>query len=289
MELTNRRPDGTMPRMQETVKPLDRNRLSVLIAALLLGSVLFRFIELPEHVWRLEPLGSPLEIHVTGTWLLITLMVGLVCTGTNLILHGHPHLDEHFGRPVYIAWILPGLVAGLTAYVLDGISTWPVWVGALLLSGIGISLVVSAEYRAISPDDAGYPAARLTLNVLAYLLAFVLFTVIYHTRTRSLVTATLTTFTATLLALDLLSVANVPINRVLGYAAAIGLVVGESTWVVNYWQISAWIGGLSLLLVFYVGINVAHQHLLERLRPAILVEFAVVALVVLVVVVLRTP
>jgi len=274
-----------MPPVQETIKPLDRNRLSVLIAVLLLGSVLFRFIELPEHVWKLRPLGSPLEIHVTGAWLLIAVMVGLVCTGTNLILHGHPHLEESLERPVYIAWILPGVVAGLSAYVLAGTPAWPVWVGALLLVGIGISLVVSAEYSVISPNAPGYPTARLALNMLAYLLAFVLFTIIYHTRTRSLVTATLAMLTAALLALDLLSVADVPLGRVLPFAGVVGIIVGESTWAMNYWQVSAWTGGLFLLLIFYAAINVAHQYLLERLRLSILVELAVVVAIVLFIVV----
>ena len=275
--------------MEETIKPLDRNRLSVLIAVLLLGSVLFRFIELPEHVWKLRPLGSPLEIHVTGTWLLIAVTVGLVCTGTNLILHDHPHLGEHFERPIYIAWILPGVVAGLSAYLLAGALNWPVWVGILMLVGVGISLVVSAEYSAISPDAPGYPTARLALNMLAYLLAFVLFTIIYHTRTRSLVTATLAMLTAVLLALDLLSVADVPMRRVFPFAGVVGLIVGESIWAVNYWQISAWAGGLFLLLIFYAAINVAHQYLLERLRLSILVELAIVTTIVLVVILLRVP
>ena len=275
--------------MQETVKPLDPNRLSVLVAVLLLGSVLLRFIELPEHVWELEPLGSPLEIHVTGTWLLVTLMVGLVCTGTNLILHDHPHLREHTGRPIYISWILPGLLAGLLAYLLARAPTWPLWVGGLILVGVGISLAVSAEYTAVSPDSPGYPMARLGLNVLAYLLAFTLFAIIYNTRSRSLVTATLTLFTGTLLALDLLSVADVEFRRVLLFAGIVGLITGESTWALNYWQISAWAGGLFLLLIFYTAVNVAHQHLLERLSGSILVEFAVVAVIVLTIILLRAP
>lgn len=275
--------------MQETVKPLDPNRLSVLVAVLLLGSVLLRFIELPEHVWKLEPLGSPLEIHVTGTWLLVTLMVGLVCTGTNLILHDHPHLREHTGRPIYVSWILPGLLAGLLAYLLARAPTWPLWVGGLILVGVGISLAVSAEYTAVSPDSPGYPMARLGLNVLAYLLAFTLFAIIYNTRSRSLVTATLTLFTGTLLALDLLSVADVEFRRVLLFAGIVGLITGESTWALNYWQISAWAGGLFLLLIFYTAVNVAHQHLLERLSGSILVEFAVVAVVVLTIILLRAP
>lgn len=275
--------------MQEIIKPLDRNRLSVLMAVLLLGGVLFRFIELPEHTWKLHPLGSPLEIHVTGAWLLIALMVGLVCTGTNLILHGHPYLGKHLNKPIYISWILPGIVAGLSAYALSGVSIWAVWVGILLLAGVSISLVISAEYNAVSPAAPDYPTARLALNMLAYLLAFVLFTVIYHTRTRSLVTATLTLLTAIPLALDLLSAADAPMRRIFPFAGAVSLIVGESTWALNYWQVSAWSGGLLLLLIFYVAINVVHQHLLERLKASTLIEFAVVAAVVLTIIILKTP
>ncbi len=277
--------------MQETIKPLDRNRLSVLMAVLLLGSVLFRLIELPEHVRELQLLGSPLEIHITGTWLLAALMVGLVCTGTNLILHDHPQLEDYPGRPIYISWILPGTMAGLSAYLLAHIptSTPALWISGLFLVGVGISLIISAEYTAVSPEAQGYPLARLTLNVLAYLLAFTLFAIIYHTRTRSLVTATLTLLTATLLALDLLSVADVPFRQVLLFAGIVGLIVGESTWALNYWQVSTWAGGLLLLLIFYITINVAHQYLLERLNTTVLIEFVAVIIIVLIIILLKTP
>lgn len=275
--------------MQETVKPLDPNRLSVLMAVLLLGSAIFRFIELPEQVWKLEPLGSPLEIHVTGTWLLATLMVSLVCTGTNLVLQDHPHLEEYPGRPVYVSWILPGWMAGLSAYLLASISTWPLWIAGLVLVGVGISLTISAEYAAVSPRARGYPRARLALNVLAYLLAFALFTIIYHSRARSLVTATMALLAATLLALDLLSAADVRFRRVLLFAGIVGLVTGESTWALNYWQVSAWAGGLFLLLIFYIVVNVAHQYLLERLSATVLVEFALVVVIVLTIILLRAP
>jgi hypothetical protein len=261
--------------------------LSVLVAVLLLGSALFRFIELPEHVWNLEPLGSPLEIRVTGVWLLVTLMVGLVCTGTNLILHDHPHLGRHPGRPIYVSWILPGTLAGLAAFLLERISSWPAWIGGLLLAGISISLVIAAEYATVCPDTAGYPTARLALNMLAYLLVFVLFTFIYQTRTRSLVTATLMLLIAGVFSLDLLSVADVPFRRVLPFAGLVGLIVGEATWAMNYWQVSAWAGGLLLLLIFYVIVNVAHQYLLERLRASLLIEFAVVSAIVLTIILLR--
>jgi hypothetical protein len=196
---------------------------------------------------------------------------------------------ERSGRPVYISWILPGLLAGLSTYLLSLAPTLLIWIGGLFVFGTSIGLTVSAEYATVSPDAPSYPAARLALNVLAYLMAFVLFVLIYQTRTRSLVTATLTLVTATLLALDLLSVADVPVGRMLPFAGIVGLIIGESTWALNYWQIGAWVGGLLLLLIFYVAINVAHQHLLERLSLSTLFEFIAVTVAVLIVILLRGP
>lgn len=276
--------------MREAVnKPVDRDRLSVFLAVLILSSVLFRFIELPVHIYRLQALGSPLEIHASGTLLLVTLMVGLACTGTNLVLHDHPLLMRHSGRPIYISWILPGMLAGLSAYMLSLAPTLGLWIAGLTVFGVTVGLTVSAEYATVSPEARRYPAARLGLNVLAYLMACTLFVLIYRTRTRSLVTATLTLLTATLLALDLLSVADVSVGRMLPFAGVVGLIIGESTWALNYWQMSAWTGGLLLLLIFYVVTNVAHQHLLEHLSSSTLMEFTVVTLAVLLVVVLKGP
>ncbi len=276
--------------MQEAVnRPVDRDRLSVLLALLVLSGVLFRFIELPEQVYQFHVLGSPLEICASETLLLIALMVGLTCTGTTLVLHDHPPSNGYSGRPIYVFWILPGVLAGLSAYLLSLAPNLSLWIGGLVVFGISIGLTVSAEHAVAFSEAGSYRADRLALNVLAYLMAFVLFVLIYETRTRSLVTATLTLFTATLLALDLLSVADVPTERVLPFAGIVGLVVGQSTWALNYWRMSAWVAGLLLLLIFYAITNLAHQHLLDRLKPSALVEFGVVILAVLFIVMLRGP
>ncbi len=270
-------------------RPVDRDRLSVLLALLILGNVLFQFIELPARIYRLQALGSPLQIHASDTLLLITLMIGLACTGTSLVLHDHPLLIAHPERPVAISWILPGVLAGLSGYLLSLAPTLPIWIGGLVVFGISIGLTISAEHAAVHPDASSYAGARIALNVLAYLMGFVLFVLIYQTRTRSLVTATLTLLIATVLAIDLLSVADVQARRMLPFAGIVGLIIGESTWALNYWQISAWVGGLLLLLIFYTSINVAHQHLLDRLDLSTLVELAAVTVAVLVVVLIKGP
>mgnify|MGYP001042433316 CR=1 FL=1 len=272
---------------ESTTKPVDRDRLSVLLAVVMLGNVLFQFVEIPGHVYRLQALGSPLEIRASGTLLLVTLMIGLASTGTSLVLHDHPLLVEHPERPVPICWILPATLAGLSAYLLSLAPTLPIWLGGLIVFIIGFGLTVSAEYAAAHPNAPNYSAARLALNVLAYLLAFVLFVIIYQTRTRSLVTATLTLVISMVLSIDLLSVGDIEVKRFLPFASIVGLIIGESTWALNYWQVSGWVGGLLLLLILYVSVNVAHQHLMDRLSPSTLVEFTAVTVAVLIVVLIK--
>jgi hypothetical protein len=157
------------------------------------------------------------------------------------------------------------------------------WGGGVLLIGLLVSLAVGAEFIALSTEDPRYTRARLALNLLAYLLAFSLFYIIYQTRARSLLTATTVTVASFLVAIDLLSVADVSVGRVALYAAAVGLVVGEATWALNYWQLSSWTGAFALLLVFYVASGVAHQHLLERLSRRVLAEFGLVTIVALII------
>ena len=263
--------------MTERAVRLDRNRLSVLIALILLISVLFRFIRLPEAGWNLRVLGSPLEVRVTGTWLMVVLVTALVAFGTRYVLAAHPDAPHRLPRPLYISWVLPSLLAGMLASMVELAPTESVWAAGLLVQALVISLAVSAEFGALSPRTPGYARSRLALNVLAYVVAFALFYVIYQSRARSIITASGTTVVAFLVALDLLSVADVGVVRVALYSAIVSLLVGEATWALNYWRLSNWAGGLFLLVLFYVGAGVSHQHLLGQLRGRVLLEFGLVA------------
>jgi hypothetical protein len=62
-------------------------------------------------------------------------------------------------------------------------------------------------------------------------------------------------------------------------ASVVGLVVGESSWAMNYWQISTWSAGIVLMLIFYVMTGLASQHLQGKLSRRVLVEFLIVSVV----------
>jgi hypothetical protein len=131
----------------------------------------------------------------------------------------------------------------------------------------------------VDPVAPIYPQARLFLNVMAYVLAFVLFILVNQTRGRSLVTATAMLVISFALALDLLWHAGTKLGQTFLLAAAVGMVLGEASWAMNYWQLSAWSGGMLLMLIFYVMTGTASQHLQGRLSRQVLFEFLVVAVV----------
>jgi hypothetical protein len=58
-------------------------------------------------------------------------------------------------------------------------------------------------------------------------------------------------------------------------------VVGEATWALNYWRLDNWTASLLLLLFFYLATGIAQQYLLDRLKPAVLLEFGLVTAAVL--------
>lgn len=268
--------------MSGPVPRLNRERLSVLIALALLTSVLFRFVQLPQITRQFHVLGSPLEVNLTGTWLLVLLVGGLAGMGARYVLAAHPDYPDRLARPLHFSWLLPALIGGMAAYLAELAQTNALWAVSLTGAMVLIGLAVAAEFATLSTAHPSYARARVALNILAYILAFAFFLLIYHTRARSLLTATGVTVVAFLIALDLFSVAETRGLRVTLYAAVTGLMVGEATWALNYWRLDDWTASLLLLLLFYLGTGIVQQYLLERLRVTVLLEFGFVTVLVLI-------
>jgi hypothetical protein len=261
-----------------------RHRIAVLVALIALTPVALVLVELPQRTINLNLLGSALSIRLSTDSLLLTLLPVLVCAGVDWALRGHP--DVQAGEVPYLFpyWIAPGLAALAMANLLTRISAWGPWIGVLLLGIFIITILIAAEYVSLSPNASGYAVARLALTGVSYVIAFALFTLIYSTRERSAVTATITFFVAAFLSLDLLAPHIIGLGRAGLYAFVIGLVVAETTWALNYWNVSNWSGGVLLMTVFYVLSGLAQQHFQDKLNRFVLIEFAVTAAVALVVV-----
>lgn len=259
------------------------NRILVLVALLALTPVLLLVVELPSRNVSFSFLGSELAISLNTNSLLILFMPVLTIAGVDWVLRDHPDVQAGEAPFLFPFWMAPGLTALALALLLTRINTWPLWILALMLGVIIIGVLVVAEYNTVSPNHASYPLARLTVTGLSYLIAFGLFTLIYSTRERSIITATITMLVAVALSLDLLAPHIIGLDQAVLFALIIGWIVGIATWALNYWNISNWSAGVLMLTAFYVCVGVAQQHFQERLSRNVLGEFGVVTVIALVV------
>lgn len=227
---------------------------------------------------------------------LAALLVIIAAAGTNMIVSRHP--AAHSRKP--FALILPAMLV-LAGYLLLHYYLLPVGLmlaGGLAVMGILLALTVLGEYAAVDTTAATFPAARFGLNLIAYLVALVLYVAIYFQRVPALYTAAGIALVSGLLSLELLrgNPAH-SLRRMLLYAGVVALILGELSWVLDYVPVAAGIAtallglliyGAILLLAFYFLTGLAQNYLLGTLNRSVVVEFSTVSLLGLVAIVIAT-
>ncbi len=272
-----------------TAQRAERARISIILAVTLIGVTLFRFVDLPTVTWGVQRIfGSPLRFSIGGDWLLTLLTIGLIATGTYALVHEHPE-SAHRERPLIFALISPSMGALLVSLLLVQSYAWPVWLGTLLLGAALLGWLIHLSYRTVAPDDSGNAGARVTLNILNYLIGFILFTIILGSRERALITGPALVLVGGLLSLELLSASGASLPIVLLFSGILALLLGEMAWVLGYWPISSWTSATLLTLVLYLWSGIGYQYLLDRLTPRVVLEFAGGALLVFVLIVWARP
>ncbi len=260
-----------------------RNRALVMLALMALAPVVLEVVELPIRRTTFNVFGSELSIAISTDTLLMVLLPALACAGADWVIRDHP--DVQMGEIPFLFpfWIAPGFAAFALATALARIELWLLWVLVLGIGVIAIGVLLMAEYVSLSPSTSGYIIARLGLTAGVYAIAFALFALIYATHERSLITATLTLLVAFGLALDLLSPHIIGLSSTVTLAGVIGLLLGQATWALNYWNLSNWSAGIILLTLFYVLVGLAQQHFQDRLTRTVLAEFGGITVVALVI------
>jgi hypothetical protein len=254
------------------------DRVSVTVGMILMGIILLLVFEIPSRAFEFEPLGTPLTFHMTDTWLASTLLLGLSCAGTEAIMRTHPLVRRGVVRYTFPYWILPGLATLALARFLPQSSNLLYWLIGLVAGGGILAWLILANYYMIDAlaQDANQRMAGIArggLDLITYLLALIFFTVIYRTRLRSLITATQVTIVASLLSLSILRNERRRIFQVFLYSGLIGLILGETTWALNYWRANALTVGVLLMLLFYVFVGLVQQYMRQRLNRRVVIEF----------------
>jgi Protein of unknown function (DUF5656) len=261
---------------------INRGRLSVLIALIILSFALLPLIEAPTPASvGTSFLGTPLRLDFNATTLMLLLATILTCAGVWQLVRDHPRLRHGEIRRTFSFLILPAVTVIVAAQLLVNLTDAPLWILGLIVTAAVLWLTILAEYAVVDPEGPLVSRARLFLTGLTYVLAVLLFALIWNTRARSSISATLTFIVAGSLAFDLLYATRAQLSRVLMFALAIALVLAEGNWAINYWRSNVFIAAVAQLLAFYALIGLAGQHLLDRINRRVLIEFGVVMLIVL--------
>ena len=253
------------------------DRVSVIVGLVLVGTVLLLVLEIPTRTFQFTPLGTPLTFNLTGNWIVSLLLVGLSCAGTEAIMRTHPLVRRRVVRYTFPDWILPALTTLALSLYLPQSPNLLYWLLGLTLGGVLLAWLLLVNYHLLSPDDSEPALIRMGLGLVAYLLALIFFMTIYRTRLRSLVTATATSLVASLISVSLLRARGRSMRQVFLYAAVIGLIMGQTTWALNYWQANVRTVGVLLMLLFYILTGLVREYLRKTLDRRILVEFLSVA------------
>lgn len=149
----------------------DRERLSTLMAVILLAYAIARFVQVPGTTLALELAGIYLPLRFDIGTMITVLVAALTATGTDWLLRDHPKLvgGRRFGH-----WLLPAMTAWVLSLPLGNLPYSPLWWAAFAGSAVLLVAVLIAEYVSVDPANTFYRPAALVLGALAYGLFLIL-------------------------------------------------------------------------------------------------------------------
>ncbi|HEY65284.1 MAG TPA: hypothetical protein G4O02_12010 [Caldilineae bacterium] len=254
-----------------------QDRISVMSWAALFTLAAGSLMRWPEWSFTWWVLGSPITLAVDQVVITSIILAAIACSGTEAVIHSHPLALRVRLRHTWMHWGLPATILVLAEILMPAMPSRTYVVGEILLAGLLLAIAEIAIYHTLAPDDPRYRLARIALNAVAYTVALVLFLLVYRTRVRSLLSATLIASVSALLALELLRGLSERVSDIILYAAITGAILGEATWALNYWRTTSYIAGLLLLLLFYLIVGLGQHALLRRLTKRVLFEYATIA------------
>ena len=256
---------------------VNRGRLSVLVGLVILTFSLLPLIQAPSAgSVTTSFLGTPVQIELTGATIVLLLVTVLTCAGVDMLVRDHPLVRRGVVARTFPYWIIPGLTVVVASQLLNQVNSGGMWIMGLFITALLLAGVILAEYATIDPEGPFASRARLFLTAMAYVLAMLLFALIWNTRDRSILSAPLTFIFVAGLAFDLLYATQPAPRRVALLAVTIGLVLAEGNWAINYWRSNVFVAAIAQLLAFYALVVLAGQYLLDRINRRVLIEFAVV-------------
>ncbi len=249
---------------QERRQLPDADRMSVLVAAVLLAYALTRLIETSRYSLDFDLLGVVISIPLNLTIASTLLAAGLTATGMDWLLRSHPNFEE---ANTLQHWLLPALTAFVIGVPLYTLPPGPAWWVSFGLGSVLLVLVFVSEYIVLDPSDVRYPVASAGLIALSYALFLILISALDYAEARLFVLEAAVFLAAGLVSLRALNL-RLSSRWEFQWAIGIGLACSQVGAALHYWPLSPIQYGLMLLGPLYaltgLAINIGEEVPLQR-------------------------
>jgi hypothetical protein len=252
----------------------DANRLSVLVAAVLLAFALAQVVETQHYALTVDILGIQFSLPLNLTLAATLLSTGLTAAGMDWLLRGHPYFES---KNTFQHWLLPALTTFAIGVPLYSLQPGSAWWFSFALGGVLLLLVFLSEYIVLDPSDVRYPAASAGLTALSFALFLTLAAGLSFISAR-LVLIIFVIFPASMLvALRALHL-RLSERWEFAWAAGIGLICTQFAVALHYWPLGPIQFGLALLGLLYaltgLAINLGEGMSVRRAVVEVLIALS---------------
>jgi hypothetical protein len=272
------------------------DRILPLISLVVLGLMVVFLLESNPDNPLVAVISEDLPV-VSVAWVVILLLAIVVSTGADLLARSHPQLEHSSllrlpGRlrriefaPLF--WVLPAnvVIASFAFFRLfRGSLQGLAFILVLLACGILLTVTLVAQHYALDRDPAVREKARMTSQIVAYLVGFGLFSAIMYAHYRVIFTVILIMLASVPLAYRLLARTVSDHRRPLTISTlVVGVVLAEAATILNYWPAPFLVNGTMLLALFYVMIGMLQHSQAGTLNRRVGWELGLLGTLVLVV------
>jgi hypothetical protein len=247
---------------------LNQERLSIVIATILLAYTLAKFVNVPSRIISIDFIGILIPITINFSTIITLSVAGMTASGTDWLLRDHPRLEEKSTLPHLL---LPALTAWILSIILSNLPNDPLWWVVFTIGGGFLLLVIFAEFVVLDEEDIRRPVAIAMLSALSYAMFLALIVSLRSSNLRLVMTLPGVAISSGALSLRLVIFQN-PGQLKFSEAIASLIIVTQLTAPLHYLPVSPLSFGLLLLGALYATNNFITNTSQEILSRRSLIE-----------------
>ena len=217
-------------------------------------------------------------IEPTPRWVLLG-AAGAAILGTDGVLRATYREPFEAGADTTPYLFLPALYTFAAPILIESNATGYAVALWGLVAGLGAGAITVAEVLSVRTGARTYPWARLLTNGAAYFAAFALLAIPYVLHIGLPASIVAAWLVCAMLGIELLREGEIdPLETVI-FAAAVALVVAQARWLLFFLPLDGYLGGLALLLVFFLATGILHSHITRQLTALVAGAYVAIAVV----------